>query len=226
MQIEGSEEAHVGIPVIADINPVFNFEYLSFIFNQYDFENGSAFSWLLRFKDYETEERFQEGLMRALWEQLNEQKWAKAKGQDREYVLEAFNDLTMDDAPQETDEDEFYEYENEDEQQLQDEEGNRSEEYDTDEDEDDKHVHVRNTNDDENENSQLAVGFKHDRSFVVRGDKIGVFKHVGDNGLEFSTTINSVKTPRGRGFVPSKVSSLNQLRSNNNDRHLMRIASR
>lgn len=202
---------------------MFNFEYLSFIFNQYDLENGSAFSWLLRFKDYETEERFQEGLMRALWEQLNELKWAKAKDQDREYVLDAFNDLTMEDPPQEADEDEFYEYENEDEQQLQNEEGNRSEEYDTDEDEDDKHV--RNANDDGDENSQLAVGFKHDRSFVVRGDKIGVFKHVGDSGLEFSTTINSVKTPKGRGFVPSKVSSVNQPCSNSYPL-LMRISSR
>jgi len=36
-------------------------------------------------------------------------------------------------------------------------------------------------------NSLLAVGSK-DRSFVVKGNKIGVFKHDGDE-LEFSTTI-------------------------------------
>jgi len=32
-------------------------------------------------------------------------------------------------------------------------------------------------------NSALAVGYKSDRSFVVRGDKIGVFKHTQDDGL-------------------------------------------
>ena len=32
-------------------------------------------------------------------------------------------------------------------------------------------------------NSELAVGYKSDRSFVVRGDKIGVFKHTADDGL-------------------------------------------
>jgi len=32
-------------------------------------------------------------------------------------------------------------------------------------------------------NSALAVGYKSDRSFVVRGDKIGVFKHTDNDGL-------------------------------------------
>ncbi|KAF8539447.1 VID27 cytoplasmic protein-domain-containing protein [Trichophaea hybrida] len=197
LQIEGKDRAWLGQPVIADINPIFNFEYLSFIFNHYDMDDGSAYSWLLRFKDIETEERFQEGLMRALWEQLNEMKWAKAKEQDREYVLDAFQDLTMEDAPQEADEDEYYEAEEADDA------GNRSEEYDSDEEEDS--THVRGVDEDGNVNSQLAVGFKHDRSFVIRGNNIGVFKHVGDKNLEFSTTITGVKTPGGKRFAPSKV---------------------
>jgi len=32
-------------------------------------------------------------------------------------------------------------------------------------------------------NSALAVGYKSDRSFVVRGDRIGVFKHTDDDRL-------------------------------------------
>ena len=83
-------------------------------------------------------------------------------------------------------------------------ESNRSEEYDSDEEQDDKHTHGA-VDDDGNVNSQLAVGFKHDRSFVVRGDKIGVFKHVGDKDLEFTTTIQGLKTPGGKAFQPSKV---------------------
>ncbi|EIT82317.1 hypothetical protein AFCA_000901 [Aspergillus flavus] len=197
LQISGNEKEWLGQAVVADINPVFNFEYLSFIFNHYT-EDGSAYSWLLRFKDQETEERFQEGLMQALWEQLNEMKWVKVKEDDREYVLDAFQDLTMEDAADNREEEEEEEEEEEDEDQH---DGQRSEHYDSDEEEDD----VVTRDDDGNVNSQLAVGYKHDRSFVVRGSKIGVFKHTADNNLEFSTTISKVETPNGKLFSPKKV---------------------
>lgn len=193
LQITGKEKDWLGQRVEADINPVFNFEFLSFIFNAYD-ADGQPYSWLLRFKDTDTLVRFQEGLMQALWEQLNEIKWNKAKDDDREYVLEAFNDLTMEDAPQEEEE-----YEEEEEEVEDD--SPRSERYDSDEEEDD----VVTRDDDGNVNSQLAVGYKHDRSFVVRGSKIGVFKHTPNNHLEFSTNISKVETPKGKLFSPKKV---------------------
>ena len=211
LQIAGEETDWLGQPVIADINPVFNFEYLSFIFNHYT-SDGSAYSWLLRFKDQETEERFQEGLMQALWEQLNETKWTKTKDDDRQYVLDAFQDLTMEDAPEEEQEEEVEEDEVEDD-------GQRSEHYDSDESEDD----VVTRDDDGNVNSQLAVGYKHDRSFVVRGSKIGVFKHTPNNNLEFSTNISKVTTPKGKLFSPKKVmlhaEDANMILQNENDPH-------
>jgi hypothetical protein len=192
LQITGKDKDWLGQPVVADINPVFNFEFLSFIFNHYT-EDGSAYSWLLRFKDQETETRFQEGLMQALWEQLNELKWNKTKEDEREYVLEAFQDMTMEDAVPEEGEAEV-------EEEVED-DGQRSEHYDSDEEEDD----VVTRDDDGNVNSQLAVGYKHDRSFVVRGSKIGVFKHTPNNNLEFSTNISKVETPKGKLFSPKKV---------------------
>ncbi|KAL8735585.1 MAG: hypothetical protein Q9166_000754 [cf. Caloplaca sp. 2 TL-2023] len=194
LQITGSDREWLGQQVVADINPVFNFEYLSFIFNHYT-PDGSAYSWLLRFKDQETVERFQEGLMRALWEQLNEIKWTKTTDDDRQYVLDAFQDLTMEDAENAAKEDD-----EEDTEQDQD-DSQRSEEYDSDESADDVVVKP----DDGNTNSQLAVGYKHDRSFVVRGSKIGVFKHTPNNNLEFSTNISKVETPGGKLFSPKKV---------------------
>jgi hypothetical protein len=192
LQITGKEKDWLGQEVVADINPVFNFEFLSFIFNAYT-PDGQAYSWLLRFKDQETIVRFQEGLMQALWEQLNEIKWNKNKEEEREYVLEAFQDLTMEDAPQE-------EEEEEEEEEIED-DAQKSEHYDSDEEEDD----VVTRDDDGNVNSQLAVGYKHDRSFVVRGSKIGVFKHTPNNNLEFSTNISKVETPKGKLFSPKKV---------------------
>lgn len=191
LQISSDDKEWLGQAVIADINPVFNFEYLSFIFNHYT-ADGSAYSWLLRFKDQATEERFQEGLMQALWEQLNEIKWVKTKDDDRQYVLDAFQDLALEDAPEGSEEEEGVE---------EDDDGQRSENYDSDESEDD----VVTRDQDGNVNSQLAVGYKHDRSFVVRGSKIGVFKHTPNNNLEFSTNISKVETPKGRLFSPTKV---------------------
>lgn len=193
LQLEGDEKAWLGIPIIADINPVFNFEFLSFIFNQFTPE-GSAYSWLLRFKDQAALERFQEGLLRCLWEQLNETKWEKVKEREQEYITDAFNDLPMDDLPEEDEEEEEEDYESADE-------GQKSEHYDTDEEDDD----VVTKDQDGNVNSQLAVGYKHDRSFVVRGSKIGVFKHTNNNALEFATNISKVETPKGALFSPKKV---------------------
>ncbi|KAI4199509.1 MAG: hypothetical protein LQ350_004575 [Teloschistes chrysophthalmus] len=196
LHISGDDREWLGQPVVADINPVFNFEYLSFIFNHYT-DDGSAYSWLLRFKDVETEERFQEGLMQALWEQLNEIKWTKTTDDDRQYVLDAFQDLTMEDAEnaaKEAEEEEQEVEEVEDERQ-------QAEQYDSDESADDVVVKPE----DGDVNSQLAVGYKHDRSFVIRGSKIGVFKHTPNNNLEFSTNISKVETPGGKLFSPKKV---------------------
>jgi hypothetical protein len=209
LQISSNDRDWLGQAVVPDLNPVFNFEYLSFIFNHYT-EDGSAYSWLLRFKDQATEERFQEGLMQALWEHLNQTKWLKTKEDDREYVLDAFNDLTMEDADE-------AEQEEEEEDEEDEPEGERSEHYDSDESEDD----VTTKDEDGNVNSQLAVGYKHDRSFVVRGSKIGVFKHTPDNHLQFSTNISKVQTPKGKLFSPKKVmlhtEDQNMILQNEND---------
>ncbi|KAL1595123.1 Vacuolar import and degradation protein 27 [Paraconiothyrium brasiliense] len=194
LHIVGDEREWLGQPIVDDINPVFNFEFKSFIFNHY-MEDGSAYSWLLRFNEHEDLEHFQHGVMQALWEHLNQTKWGKVKDTDRDYVLEAFNDLTMEDAPE-------AEEEEEEEDDFEDaNEGPRSEHYDEDESEDD----VETQPNDGAANSQLAVGYKHDRSFVVRGNKIGVFKHTPDNQLSWATTISNIKTPGGKEFSPNKV---------------------
>ncbi|KAI0418930.1 VID27 cytoplasmic protein [Xylaria grammica] len=201
LHVASKDHEWLGIPVVADMNPVFNFEFLSFIFNQFT-EDGSAYSWLLRFRDQDTLARFQEGLMQALWEQLNEQKWAKVKERERQYVLDAFEDLKMDDAPIE-------EEEEEEETDETDDDGPRSEHYDSDEEEED----VETQPQDDEVNTGLAVGYKHDRSFVVRGSKIGVFKHHPNDRLEFSTNISKVETPKGELFSPKKVMLHNEDRN-------------
>ena len=206
LRIANGDRDWLGIPVVADINPVFNFEFLSFIFNQFT-EDGSAYSWLLRFKDQATLERFQEGLLRALWEQLNEIKWTKIKEKERDYVADAFADLAMeDDAADQDEEEQGSEAEPEEEPE---DDRPRSEHYDSDEEEDDVDYQPK----DGDVNKQIAVGYKHDRSFVVRGSKIGVFKHTPNNHLEFSTNISKVQTPKGDLFTPKKVMLHNEDRN-------------
>ncbi|KAL6870426.1 VID27 cytoplasmic domain-containing protein [Trichoderma novae-zelandiae] len=190
MQIDGAGKSILGTPVTAEFNPVFDFEHLSFIFNHWS-EDGTGKSWLLRFKDQPTLETFQEAVMQAIWERLNETKWKKIQDKEREYVLDSFNDLAMEDAPP-ADEEEEEEEESEDDR-------GRYEEDDEDEDEE------RQERADGEVNSQLAVGYKYDRSFVVRGSKIGVFTHTPDNHLKFSTNISKVTTPGGKLMNPKKV---------------------
>ncbi|KAF3199226.1 hypothetical protein TWF679_001555 [Orbilia oligospora] len=134
--------------IVPDISPVFNFDYLSFIFNAYQDEHA-PFSWLLRFRDMPSLERFQEGLMRGLWEHLNETSWLKAKSDDRDYIVEAFQDITMSDVSE--DEEVGFEAENVDEEENPDDVS-----FDETTQFPDDGTHE--------ENSQLAVGTQSDRS--------------------------------------------------------------
>lgn len=187
----------LGQPMEAEMNPVFNYEQKCFIWNYYD-DDDSAYSWLLKFTDVSTTERFQEGVMRALWERLNELKWAKQKDDDRDYLMSIQEDVHMeDDDGEEEDGDMIAEPDDEDLPEAY-----HAAQEDVDEDEEADEVQRMGG---EGENSQLAVGYKHDRSFVVRGDKIGVFRHTDDDRLEFATSINKVTKLKGAKFNPSKV---------------------
>jgi len=61
---------------------------------------------------------------------------------------------------------------------------------------------------DGHKNEHLAVGYKHERSFVVRGNNVGVFRHTDDDKLKHSTTISNIKNKKGKSFAPSKVCSI------------------
>jgi VID27 C-terminal WD40-like domain len=57
-------------------------------------------------------------------------------------------------------------------------------------------------------NSQLTVGYKGDRAYVVRGNNIGVFRHSGDNQVKYYATISKIANTKGREFSPKKVTIL------------------
>lgn len=56
-------------------------------------------------------------------------------------------------------------------------------------------------------NSHLTTGYKGD-AFVVRGDKIGVFRQKKDGTVQYQASIGNVQTTKGKKFKPSKVPPL------------------
>ncbi|EEB07252.2 Vid27 family protein [Schizosaccharomyces japonicus yFS275] len=211
--ISSGEKTWLSQPVEPEMNPVFSFEHLSFIWNYFD-EDGRAFSWLLRFDDQDAMEKFQEVLMRALWETLNQQRWLKIKDDDREYVLDAFNeDEEMEDVEEhasEREEDSSPELMMEDSVAPFGQESESEVSDDEDEIANRKAIRSKKGLSDDEQNSLLAVGYKNDRSYVARGNRIGVFKHTDDNQLKFQTAIENLQTSTGQKVRPKKIMLHNQ----------------
>jgi hypothetical protein len=180
---------------------------LSAVWNYFD-EQQQCYSWLLRFEDREKYEAFQIGFSRLMYETLNEERWEQVKPVEQRYINEAYEeDVEMLDSEEEGQERENERVRLDDEEaevaaELEEAAADEDEEYDN-FDEDAAAMPVEEG--DHEKNSQLTVGYKFDRSFVVRGNRIGVFKHTDDDQLEFSTTINKVATPGGKMFNPKKV---------------------
>ncbi|KAI9183773.1 VID27 cytoplasmic protein-domain-containing protein [Polychytrium aggregatum] len=56
----------------------------------------------------------------------------------------------------------------------------------------------------EDTNSSLVVGYSSNQSYVVRGDKLGVFGYTDDDQLQHKTTINNIRTLGNEHFTPAK----------------------
>ncbi|WFD06303.1 tRNA (guanine(9)-N(1))-methyltransferase [Malassezia vespertilionis] len=212
MVVDGAEAPWLSQAVSSRMNMNFSLENLSSVWNYYD-EEHRVFSWLLRFADKDKYTAFQESFSRLLWETLHEESWNKAAPIEQRYVQQAYEqDVAMTPADGEaaehrtllsprhtsalSDDDDADEVEaeldpmDEDDEQFQDAVP--------------EPAPIRAPSDGE-VNSQLAVGYKFDRAFVVRGDKIGVFRHTDDDRLEFANSINKISTPKGKLFTPSRV---------------------
>lgn len=162
-------------PVEQRMNTFADQSHLSFIWVWYDEDTQlPAISWCIKFDadksaDYNA---FNELFKSCLYETVNRAEFKSQQQKDWEYVNDIIQDIDM-----EVDDDEEEE-EDYDEQERAHTSRGASVPDDG-----------ENNPGDNSKNSLLAVGYKHDRSFVVRGNKIGVFKHTDDNDLEFSTTI-------------------------------------
>lgn len=210
LAITSSKRQWLSQQLESSMNMHFSAENASAVWNFYDTERH-VYSWLIRFGDKASFDAFQAGFARLMWEALNEEKFEKVKEVEKSYIEEAYDDdVEMGNAEEE--DREAYARDDEEAAEVAAELGDTSGRA---EDEEDEENDVGNKGDnlavmpieagDRDKNTQLTVGYKFDRSFVVRGNKIGVFKHTDDDQLEFATTINNVATPNGKAFNPRKV---------------------
>ncbi|KAI5962748.1 VID27 [Candida theae] len=198
LYIRSSEGLVVNATVSKNMNPTFNYEHQSFIFNHYTFKENEivANSWLLKFLEFNGLVQFQNKFVVAMYETLNKKKFGADKGED-EYFVDAFSNLGLDDTASEVDDDDDDEKE-EDEEEKEDEGQDGS-----------NKLSAREFNKElqnfskKDKNTYLSVGYK-DRAYVARGDKIGVFSQ-DDKALNFQTTINNVTDLKGHNFNPEKM---------------------
>lgn len=207
------------------LNSTFDFEHFSFIFNYIikhddDANAYSAYSWLVKFEAFENLEEFQKILMKSLWQFKNKKEWStKIINADENYIIDAFSRLSMTEESSNNEEEES-ESESESEASEDDEEADddklnkiinssvqdkssrkkildeEDDEYGDYENERDYKTSFRGSSNTER-NSALSVGLSNDRSFVVRGNKIGVFNNKDDE-LNYQTTIANVKDTKGK----------------------------
>lgn len=210
LEVDSDTSRFIGMPINSEMNPVFNFEHLAFTFNYFD--KDSAFSWLLKFSSFDELDNFQEALMQSLWEANNKMKWAKVKPDDRDFLADTFNTLSVEDVDMEDADDQFFDA---DEQEETDEEdvpektikknvtfGNGTSDYDDDGEGFDKEPARLSGH---GVNKELAVGHINDRSYVLRENMLGVFKQTTDEGLEFQTTIGNISNLKGKALNPEKI---------------------
>lgn len=180
------QESHnciLSLPITQQMNPVYHPTNQSFIWVTYDLQTGQPmYSEMLKFNPSKPEDgaRFNEMICKCLYESLTNSLFSKVNAADQSYLCHAYQDVAMQSASEEEEDEEVDSPKviGEDEMAAGSTSGIK--------------------------NSHLAIGYKNDRSFVVRGNRIGVFKNTQDS-LEFSTTINNVSTAAGKSFTPSKI---------------------
>lgn len=180
------------------MTPTFNKEQHSFVWNWYNEQTGEGpYSWSVKFTcSPESEADFKRLFSKCIYETLNEEAFEKVKKADQDWLSAAYeDDVEMDDAFEEEDE-------VEEEEIIAPRGALRSADTADSDDENEQHDAYRQ---EKEENTNLTVGYKNDRSYVLRGNKIGVFNTADDDALKFQTMITPIKTLKGDTFTPSKV---------------------
>ncbi|GAV53161.1 hypothetical protein ZYGR_0AI04430 [Zygosaccharomyces rouxii] len=200
------EPTKLGTDLSPNINPTFDFVESGFIFN-YTF-NQITLSFMLKFSDVEACTQFQGCISKCLWMSLNKTPWGDVPGEQKQFILN-FSAAVEKDLNKILDEDEREARIKEEEEEEREREQEEEEEGSASEDEDHSR-RIISSESFENDpfqrplssgNKSLTVAYKNDRSYVVRDNKIGVFKTDID-GMDFVAAIKNISDLEGKRINP------------------------
>ncbi|KAG0207132.1 hypothetical protein BGX28_001563 [Mortierella sp. GBA30] len=199
-------------PLDVKMTPLFNPNNCGFIWNTPGDRGVGQCTWLFQFQDSDCLKRFRVIYSKCMYDIVQQESAPKGEMRDivvleedqqfarRMHIVDVEMEQPGEHLSPEEDTDRE---ESNDEAEAVQKYGVKRTYYDDDDEEYEDEL-PRFGDDGKSRNSQLAVGYK-DRSFVVRGSKIGVFNHNGRDGLDFSTTITNLSNSRHREVKPSKV---------------------
>lgn len=208
-------------PFTKDMNPTFNFTYNSFVFNHFVQSKGQSivFSWLLKFEEESQLSEFQVNFLTQLWQAFNKTIYnpptKDTTDSEMDYVMDTLSNFRIDDETGLDEEDEKNLDDMSDDDGLDDGAFLEAEKiirngkqnlFVPEDDEDDEYGDYENDRKlsefkQSDKNSNLSVGYSNDRSYVVRGNKLGVFKN-DDDEVSYQTTIANMTNLKGKDFIP------------------------
>ncbi|CCC71039.1 hypothetical protein NCAS_0G01520 [Naumovozyma castellii] len=208
LAIEG-KQIKLGTDVSPSINPTFESLRSSFIFN-YSFNNVTL-SYLLKFDSLQACITFHSVWSKCFWMTLNKEPFEEIPLEEQKYVLNSGPvsiEKQLDEilALDSEDEREQYIKRHETEADLssdeeEEEQAERSKKVISSESFEEKYHPLSGKSTDSNKS--LTVAFRNDRSYVLRGNKLGVFKtDDDDDDLDFVTVIKDISTLDGGKMDP------------------------
>lgn len=210
------QETRLGNYVAQNLNPTFDDDKTGFIFN---YEMGNiTLSFMLKFDSISDYKFFKLKWSSCLWMTINKVEWEKISDKEKQYIINPTLTLVKD-----LDEILGFGDSNDDrrEEGVKLEEEEEASETDEEDERNPSSLLISSEQFDENpttnktyfssSNRSLTVSARHNRSYVVRGNKIGVFKTGSggveekedeEDGLEFVSVIKNVVNKNGREFSP------------------------
>lgn len=198
----------------SNMNPTFNFEFLSFVFNYFklniDNKSLDANSFLIKFNNQEALMSFKNYFIKLMWQVTNKKNFDN-ENNENEYM----NDMILNNSLAESEVDRMDDGIEEDQWQS---DSDSSESTGEDNEYSKRRTKLiyessepmpKMTPSSTESNSLMALGYGNNRSYVVRGNNLGVFKNTDDD-VEFETNINNITNKLGDLVIPDKVMLQNQ----------------
>lgn len=211
------KETRLGKPVTQELNPTFEDDKTGFIFN-YTMDQITL-SFMVKFDSIKDYKSFKLQWSSCLWMAINKVEWDRISDKEKQYIINPTMALVKD-------LDTILGFSDENDDRREEEIKNTAlagEEEEEDEDDGGDEINpssvlISSEQFDDGSSSRgsstgnrsLTVSARNNRSYVVRGDKIGVFKtgdssvedYDDEDGLEFVSVIKNVKGKNGESFNP------------------------